>query len=54
MPPSCLSALKELLGDRFGIRARCYVKYVPSIAAEGALLDEIARDCDAVVIAGFD
>jgi len=27
---------------------------VPSIGAEASLLDEIRRECDAVVIAGFD
>ena len=49
-----LERLEALLGDRFGITGRRYAKQVPSLGAEMALLDEIARDCDAVVIAGFD
>ena len=49
-----LERIEELLADRFGITGRRYVKAVPSLAADGALLDEIARDCDAAIIAGFD
>lgn len=49
-----LERLDELLTERFGIVARHYAKNVPSLGADGVLLDEIARDCDAVVIAGFD
>ncbi len=49
-----LARVEELLGERFRVSARRYVKPVPSLAAETALLDEIARDCQAVVIAGFD
>jgi hypothetical protein len=49
-----LERLEALLNERFGIVARRYAKHVPSLAAETDLLDEIARDCDAVVIAGFD
>ncbi len=49
-----LERLEELLRERCGLRARRYAKSVPSLAAEAELLDAIARDCDAVVIAGFD
>jgi hypothetical protein len=49
-----LEQLEELLQRRFGIVARRYLKPVPSLGAEVSLLDEIRRDCDAVVIAGFD
>lgn len=49
-----LERLAELLSERCGVIARRYAKQVPSLAAETDLLDEIARDCDAVVIAGFD
>lgn len=49
-----LGRIEELLSERFGIAARRYAKPVPSLAADAALLDEIGRDCDAVVVAGFD
>lgn len=49
-----LERIEELLHRRFGIVARRYLKPVPSIGAEASLLDEIRRECDAVVIAGFD
>ena len=49
-----LGRLEEQLRDRYGIVGRHYAKTVPSLAADGGLLDEIARECDAVVIAGFD
>ena len=49
-----LECLEEQLRERFDIVGRRYVKSVPSLAAEVTLLDEIARDCDAAVIAGFD
>ena len=49
-----LERLAELLRERFGVIARRYTKHIPSLAAETDLLDEIARDCDAVVVAGFD
>jgi len=49
-----LERLEGLLRERCGVIARRYAKSVPSLAAETDLLDEIARDCDAVVIAGFD
>lgn len=49
-----LERLEGLLVDRFGVNVRRYAKQVPSLGADMSLLDEIARDCDAVVIAGFD
>ncbi len=49
-----LERIEELLGERFGIVARRYGKPIPSLAAEAPLLDEIARECHAVVVAGFD
>ncbi|MCK6554895.1 hypothetical protein L6Q96_09995 [Candidatus Binatia bacterium] len=49
-----LERIEELLTARFGIVGRRYVKFVPSLAADAGLLDEIARDCDAAVVAGFD
>lgn len=49
-----LERLEEELYRRFGIVARRYLKPVPSLGADATLLDEIRRDCDAVVIAGFD
>ena len=49
-----LECVEERMRERFGITAHRYAKSVPSLAADGGLLDEIARDCDAVVIAGFD
>lgn len=49
-----LERLEEELHRRFGIVARRYLKPVPSLGADATLLDEIRRDCDAVVIAGFD
>jgi hypothetical protein len=49
-----LERVEELLHERFGIAARRYVKAVPSLAADASLLDDIRRDCDAVVVAGFD
>lgn len=49
-----LERLEDLLHRRFGIVARRYLKPVPSLGAEAPLLDEIRRECDAVVIAGFD
>jgi len=49
-----LERLEERLRERFEIVGMRYAKSVPSLAADAPLLDEIARDCDAVVIAGFD
>ena len=51
---AALERLEEILHARFGVVALRYAKQVPSLAAETALLDEIARDCDAAVVAGFD
>lgn len=49
-----LERLEELLRERFGIVARRYSKAVPSLGADAPLLDEIRRDCHAVLVAGFD
>jgi len=49
-----LERLEELLRERFGIVARRYLKSVPSLGADAPLLDEIRRDCHAVLVAGFD
>lgn len=49
-----LERLAALLRERCGVITRPYAKHIPSLAAETDLLDEIARDCDAVVVAGFD
>jgi len=49
-----LEAVAEALVERFGITARLYVKRVPSIAAEPGLLDQIADECDAAVVAMLD
>ena len=49
-----LERLEELLRARFGIVARRYLKAVPSLGADAPLLDEIRRDCHAVLVAGFD
>jgi hypothetical protein len=39
---------------RFGITPRLYAKRVPSIAATDELLDQIAAECDAAVVAMLD
>jgi hypothetical protein len=49
-----LERLEDLLRERFGIVGKRYLKAVPSLGADASLLDEIRRDCDAVVVAGFD
>ena len=49
-----LERLETLLAERYGITGRRYAKSVPSLGAEADLLDAMARECDAVVIAGFD
>jgi len=49
-----LERLEELLRERFGIVARRYLKSVPSLGADAPLLDEIRRECQAVLVAGFD
>lgn len=49
-----LEGVAEGLMARFGITPRLYVKRVPSISAEKDMLDEIARDCVAAVVAMLD
>jgi hypothetical protein len=49
-----LERIEALLAARHGITGRRYAKAVPSLGAEADLLDAMARECDAVVIAGFD
>jgi hypothetical protein len=49
-----LEAVAEALTERFGITARLYVKRVPSISAEPEVLDQIAEQCTAAVIAMLD
>lgn len=39
---------------RFGITPRLYAKRVPSIAATDELLDQVAAECDAAVVAMLD
>ena len=49
-----LEGVAEGLMARFGITPRLYVKRVPSIGADEGMLDEIARDCVAAVVAMLD
>lgn len=49
-----LEGVAEGLVARFGITPRLYVKRVPSISAEKDMLDEMGRDCAAVVVAMLD
>jgi len=49
-----LERIEALLAERAGITGRRYAKSVPSLGADAELLDAMARECDAVVIAGFD
>ena len=49
-----LEGVAEALTERFGITARLYVKRVPSISAEPELLDQIAEECGAAVVAMLD
>jgi hypothetical protein len=49
-----LEGVAEGLHARHGITPRLYVKRVPSIGAEKEMLDEIARDCAAAVVAMLD
>lgn len=49
-----LEGVAAALVDRFGIKPHLYVKRVPSIGAEPELLDRIARECDAAVVAMLD
>lgn len=49
-----LERVEDLLGDQFRIVARHYMKPSPSVPAKTALLDQIAHECDAVVIGALD
>ncbi|WP_199572405.1 hypothetical protein [Streptomyces murinus] len=49
-----LEGVATALVGRFGITPRLYAKRVPSIAATDELLDRIAAECDAVVVAMLD
>lgn len=49
-----LEGVAEGLAKRFDISPRLYIKRVPSISAEKDMLDEIARDCQAAVVAMLD
>jgi hypothetical protein len=49
-----LEAVALQLGEKFGITPMLYVKRVPSISAETEMLDEIADQCDAAVVAMLD
>jgi hypothetical protein len=46
-----LGRMAARLADRFRISARHYNKGAPSLPAPEALLEEIGRDCHAVVLA---
>jgi hypothetical protein len=49
-----LEGVAEGLVARYGITPRLYVKRVPSISADKDMLDEMARDCAAAVVAMLD
>ncbi len=49
-----LEGVAAALVDRYGIEPRLYAKRVPSIAAADELLDQIAQECCAVVVAMLD
>ena len=49
-----LGRVEEVLAERFGITPRHYVKAGPSVPAAVDLLDEVARQCEAVVVASLD
>ena len=49
-----LEGVASGLVERFGIVPRLYAKRVPSIAAADELLDQIAAECDAAVVAMLD
>lgn len=49
-----LEGVAEGLMARYAITPRLYVKRVPSIGAEKEMLDEMARDCQAAVVAMLD
>jgi hypothetical protein len=46
-----LGRVAALLADRFRISPRHYNKGAPSLPAPDALLEEVGRDCHAVVLA---
>ena len=46
-----LGRVAARLAERFGIEARHYNKGVPSLCAAERLIEEIVRDCQAVVLA---
>jgi hypothetical protein len=49
-----LERVEEILRERFSVEPHRYQKTYPSLAAEPELLDRIARECEGVVVAGFD
>ncbi len=49
-----LGRVAARLAERFGIAARHYNKGVPSLCAAEELIEEIVRDCQAVVLAVND
>ncbi|MQY09955.1 hypothetical protein SRB5_00590 [Streptomyces sp. RB5] len=49
-----LEGVATALVERYGVTPRLYAKRVPSIAASDDVLDEIAADCAAVVVAMLD
>jgi hypothetical protein len=49
-----LEGVATALVDRFGITPRLYAKRVPSIAATDELLDQVAAECSAAVVAMLD
>jgi hypothetical protein len=49
-----LGRVAACLAERFGVAARYYNKGVPSLCASEDLIEEIARDCQAVVLAISD
>ena len=49
-----LGRVAEALNERFAIRVRHYTKQSPSVPAPTDLLDDMARRCDAVVVASLD
>jgi hypothetical protein len=49
-----LEGVASGLLERYGIIPRLYAKRVPSISATDALLDQVAVECDAAVVAMLD
>ncbi|MFI8090439.1 hypothetical protein ACIF9R_19290 [Streptomyces sp. NPDC086080] len=49
-----LEGVATALVGRYGITPRLYAKRVPSIAATDELLDQVAEECDAAVVAMLD